>query len=171
MPESETYDKMIWSIVHKLLSNTSDRYYYEGLENDLFQEGYLGLLDAKRKYNSSNNTKLSTFAYKYIYGYCLNFLKKEFSLMQEIELNEEIFESQSYEMEPFQINLIEEIEIELKKTNRKLQAQEKSILEDRLCKELSLQKCAELNNCSIKKVTNTINKYKDLIKFILIDKN
>ena len=168
---SEAYDKMIWSIVHKLLSNTSDRYYYEGLENDLFQEGYLGLLEAKHKYNSSTNVKLSTFAYKYIYGYCLNFLKKEFNSVQNIELNEDIFASQTYEMEPFQINLIEEIEIELRKTKRKLTLQEKSILEDRLCKELPLQKCAELNNCSTKKITNTINKYKEIIKFILVNKN
>ena len=38
------YDNLIWSIVHKLLAKTNDKYYYNGLEEDLFQEGYVGLL-------------------------------------------------------------------------------------------------------------------------------
>ena len=33
--------------------------------------------------------------------------------------------------------------------------------------EYSLRKCAELNNCSTKKISNVINKYKELIKDIL----
>lgn len=80
--EINQYDKLIWSIVHKLLTKTNDRYYYEGLENDLFQEGYVALLDAMNKYNKTLNIQFSTFAYKYIYGYCLNYLKKEYSSLQ-----------------------------------------------------------------------------------------
>ena len=72
------YDNLIWSIVHKLLAKTNDKYYYNGLEEDLFQEGYVGLLSALEKYDENLNIQFSTFAYKYIYGFCLNYLKKEF---------------------------------------------------------------------------------------------
>ena len=51
--------------------------------------------------------------------------------------------------------------------NKKIPMKEENILKDRLYKEYSLKKCAELNNCSTKKVSNVINKYKDLIKDIL----
>ena len=71
------YDDLIWSIVHKLLEKTNGNYYCNELEKDLFQEGYIGLLSAFDKYNPDFNTQFSTFAYKYIYGYCLNYLKKE----------------------------------------------------------------------------------------------
>ena len=70
------YDNLIWSIVHKILTKINDRYYYIGLEDDLFQEGYMALIIALDKYDNNKNIQFSTFAYKYIYGYCLNYLKK-----------------------------------------------------------------------------------------------
>jgi RNA polymerase sigma factor (sigma-70 family) len=170
--ESMQYDKLIWSVVHKLLSKINDKYYYNGLEEDLFQEGYIGLLEAKLKYNPSSQStdvKFTTFAYKYICGYCLNYLKKEFvSLRCEDIDSSPALSEESYDLdECFRINIIEELNDRLRITNKKVSQTEEKILNDRLCKEYSLQKCAELNNCSTKKVLNTINKYKDIMTDIL----
>ena len=164
------YDNLIWSIVHKLLAETNDNYYYYGLEQDLFQEGYIGLLYAYEKYNLNSNVLFSTFAYKYIQGYCLNYLKKEFNCLrcEDIDSSPNISE-ESYELDDyFEFNLIQELNDKLKIKNQKVSQIEENILKDRLCKELSLRKCAKLNNCSTQKVINTVNKYKDLIKEILI---
>lgn len=163
------YDKMIWSIVHKLLSKIGDNYYYNGLEDDLFQEGYIGLLSAEKKYDECKDIQFSTFAYKYIYGYCLNYLKKEIiSLNNENIENSPILSENFYEIDDyFQIDLIQELNDRLKVVNKKVSKTEEKILKDRIYNEYSLQKCAELSNCSTKKVTNVINKYKCLIKDIL----
>ena len=162
------YDKMIWSIVHKLLTKLYDNYYYDGLENDLFQEGYIALMVAAERYNSSLDTQFSTFAYKYIYGCCLNYLKKEclFLNNEDIE-NSPTFSSGSYTDKYLSCEIVDEITNKLKSLNKEIPKLEKKILEDRLCKDYSLQKCAELNKCSIKKISNVINKYKDIIKNIL----
>lgn len=163
------YDNLIWSIVHKLLAETNDNYYYYGLEEDLFQEGYIGLLYATEKYDSNSNILFSTFAYKYIYGFCLNYLKKEFNSLrnEDIDSSPNISED-SYELDSnFEIDIIQELNNRLQVTNQKVSELEKNILKDRLYNELSLRECASLNNCSTKKVTSVINKYKDLIKEIL----
>ncbi len=167
--ESSQYDKLIWSIVHKLLAKTNDKYYYNGLEEDLFQEGYVGLLSALEKYDDNLNIQFSTFAYKYIYGFCLNYLKKEFNSLKNEDIDSSpILSDTSYELdEYFQFDLIQELNNRLKVVNKKIPMKEENILKDRLYKEYSLKKCAELNNCSTKKVSNVINKYKDLIKDIL----
>lgn len=164
------YDNLIWSIVHKILTKTNDNYYYAGLENDLFQEGYVALMTALEKYNSNKNIQFSTFAYKYVYGYCLNYLKKEYiSLKNEDIDSSPILSDYSYEMNLcLEVDLIKEINNKLKIINKKVPQTEENILKDRICNGYSLQKCAELNNCSIKKISNVINKYKDLIKEIII---
>ncbi|MGN1326621.1 MAG: sigma-70 family RNA polymerase sigma factor [Clostridia bacterium] len=167
--ESGQYDKLIWSIVHKLLAKTNDKYYYNGLEEDLFQEGYVGLLSALEKYDDNLNIQFSTFAYKYIYGFCLNYLKKEFNSLKNEDIDSSpILSDTSYELdEYFQLDLIQELNNRLKVVNKKIPMKEENILKDRLYKEYSLKKCAELNDCSTRKVSNVINKYKDLIKDIL----
>lgn len=167
----EQYYNLIWSIVHKILAKINDKYYYKGLEEDLFQEGYIGLLYAFEKYNKDLNTQFSTFAYKYIYGHCLNYLKREYNSLkcEDIDSSPTILED-SYELDDyFQFDLIKELNNRLKIINKKIPQDEENILIDRLYKEHSLQECAELNHCSIKKVTNVINKYKNLIKEILIN--
>ena len=162
------YDKMIWSIVHKLLTKLYDNYYYNGLENDLFQEGYMALMMAAEKYDEELGVQFSTFAYKYICGCCLNYLKKEcLSLRNEDIENSPTLSEKSYMDEYSDCEIIEEIDNRLKLLNKSIPDLEKAILEDRLCKDYSLQKCAELNKCSIKKVSNIINKYKDIIRNIL----
>ena len=96
-------------------------------------------------------------------------MKKEFiSLKNEDIDSSPILSDNSYEMdEYFQFDLIQELNNRLKVVNKKIPMKEENILKDRLYKEYSLKKCAELNNCSTKKVSNVINKYKDLIKDIL----
>lgn len=154
-----------------MLSASSDKYYYNGLEEDLFQEGYIGLLLASEKYDKSLGIQFTTFAYKYIYGYCLNYLKKErISLNTDDIENSPNISNESYEMEyETEIDIIDEINKRLKIVNKKLSIQEEAILKDTMYRELNTVKCAEKNNCSRKKVTNTIDKYKDLIKSILIN--
>lgn len=171
MIEEGKYDNLIWSIVHKTLAQINDKYYYKGLEEDLFQEGYLGLLDALNKYDDSSNTQFSTFAYKYIYGYCLNYLKREYASLRCEDIDSSPATSEeSYDIDTYlEFNLFEELNNRLKSINKSISKEEEKILNDRLLKEYSLRKCAELNHCSTRKVTNVIDKYKNLIKEILIN--
>ena len=56
-----TYDKLIYSIIYKYFSFYQDK-------DDLYQVGYIGLLNALNNYDKSKNTKFITYAYSYIYG-------------------------------------------------------------------------------------------------------
>lgn len=167
----DEYNKLIWSIVNKLLAKTNDKYYYSGLEEDLFQEGYMGLIMAQQKYDTSKkDVKFTTFAYKYIYGYCLNYLKKEFVSLRNEDIDSSPALSSSCELDTyFDLDIIKEINNRLKKINQELNSTEEKILKDKIYKELSFEECANLNNCSKKKVINVINKYKSLIHDILIN--
>lgn len=61
---------LIYSIIHKYFNNYPNK-------NDLFQEGCLGLIKASRKYDSSFDTKFSSFAYKYILGEMSNHVRED----------------------------------------------------------------------------------------------
>ena len=65
------YQNLVWSIVNKVLYKMEDKNYKTELENELFQEGFLGLIEAQQKYDESKGVKFSTFEYKYIKGYYL----------------------------------------------------------------------------------------------------
>ena len=56
-----TYDKLINSVIYK-----SFRFYKD--KDDLFQAGYIGLIEAYNNYDSTKDTKFTTYAYPYIYG-------------------------------------------------------------------------------------------------------
>ena len=56
-----TYDKLINSIIYKYF-----RFYKD--KEDLYQVGYIGLLNALANYDSKKEAKFSTYAYPYIYG-------------------------------------------------------------------------------------------------------
>ena len=56
-----TYDKLINSIIYK-----SFRFYKD--KDDLYQAGYIGLIEAYNNYESTKDTKFTTYAYSYIYG-------------------------------------------------------------------------------------------------------
>lgn len=58
--EIDKYSNLIYSITKYF-----DGYKYK---EDLYQEGIIGLLEAKKRYKKEYNVKFSTFAFKYIYG-------------------------------------------------------------------------------------------------------
>ena len=126
---------------------------------------------AQQKYdNLQKETKFTTFAYKYIYGYCLNYLKKEIISLKNEDIDSSPALSKFCELDTyFNLDIIKEINNRLAKVNKKLSDTEEKILMDRICKELSFEECAALNGCSKKKVMNIINKYKSLIRDILIN--
>ena len=47
-----------------------DKNYKIELENELFQEGFLGLMEAQQRKKKKKGIKFTTFAYPYIKGYC-----------------------------------------------------------------------------------------------------
>lgn len=55
------YDGLIYGIIYKYFK------FYKSKE-DLYQAGYLGLLNALNNYNENIGTKFTTYAYPYIYG-------------------------------------------------------------------------------------------------------
>ena len=61
------YEGLVYGIINKYCS------YFD--KDDLYQVGMLGLVDAYRHYNSSLNTKFSTYAYYYILGEVRKFIK------------------------------------------------------------------------------------------------
>lgn len=169
MPEDLTqYQNLVWSIVNKLLAKLPDKNYKNELEDELFQEGFLGLIEAQQRYDNSQNVKFTTFAYPYIKGYCLKYLNKEIKISlntKELIQNED----DSYE-EDFtltDLDIVDTIKAVLKKTNRKLNELDENILIDRIENNLDYRTIAIQNNCSPKKVYNVMYKYKPLIKEII----
>ena len=71
-------------ITHNELMETKDMIYkicykyskYYSVE-DLFQVGVIGLMKAKRNFNSNMNTKFTTYAYNYILGEIIEFIKND----------------------------------------------------------------------------------------------
>ena len=61
MDRVDNYDSLIYGIIYKCFK------YYKSKE-DLYQAGYLGLLQALNNYDESIGTKFTTYAYPYIYG-------------------------------------------------------------------------------------------------------
>ncbi|MBQ7104318.1 MAG: sigma-70 family RNA polymerase sigma factor [Bacilli bacterium] len=64
----EDYDRLIYSIINK--------YSYFGEIDDLYQVGVVGLLKAFDNYNSSFDTKFSTYAHTYILGEVLKYIRE-----------------------------------------------------------------------------------------------
>lgn len=71
-------------ITHNELMKTKDMIYkicykyskYYSVE-DLFQVGVIGLMKAKKNFNSNMNTKFTTYAYNYILGEIIEFIKND----------------------------------------------------------------------------------------------
>lgn len=162
------YQNLIWSIVNKILSKLSDNNYKTELENELFQEGFLGLMEARQKYDKDKNVKFTTFAYPYIKGYCLKYLNKEIQLKcttQELVTNKD--DSYEEDFTDIDLNIIELLKDLLSKTKRTLTEQEENILNDKIQYNLDYRTIAEQNNCSVKKVYNVMYKYKPYIREII----
>lgn len=162
------YQNLIWSIVNKILCKMEDKNYKTELENELFQEGFLGLMEAQQRYDEKKGIKFTTFAYPYIKGYCLKYLNNEIKINSKTK---ELIQNEDdvYEQEFLDINLdiILMMKENLQKTNRKLTELEENILSKRINENLDYRTIADLCNCSIKKVYNVMYKYKPLIKQII----
>ena len=88
MEELLDYEGLIYSIIGKF----PKRYDRE----DLFQVGMIGLMDAYRHYDSSFDTKFSTFAYYYILGEVHKYIRNSSSLKVSddlIKLNKRIIKA------------------------------------------------------------------------------
>lgn len=72
MEEVLDYEGLIYSIISKYIP----RYDKE----DLYQVGMIGLMDAYKHYNSSFDTKFSSFAYYYILGEVKKYIRNSSSL-------------------------------------------------------------------------------------------
>lgn len=60
-------------LIYKIASNYSSYYNIE----DLYQVGIIGIIKAYKKYDSSYSVKFSSFAYKYIMGEMIDFIRKD----------------------------------------------------------------------------------------------
>lgn len=168
MQDLTEYQNLVWSVVNKILCKMEDKAYKIELENELFQEGFLGLIEAQQRYDKEKNVKFTTFAYPYIKGYCLKYLKKEIDISsrtKELVQNEDVcYEEDFTNCDLDVVNLVKD---SLKKTNRKLTELEENVLQSRIKYNLDYRSIAEKNNCSTKKVYNVMYKYKPLIKDII----
>jgi RNA polymerase sporulation-specific sigma factor len=127
----------------KLVSKIASKYSNYSNYEDLKQVGMIGLLKALDKYENNNNTKFSTYAYLWIKGEILEYLrcdrnikisKELLSLCKEVTLTEEILRNK-LNKEP----TIKEIAFFLEKD-------ESDIEEAMLSKELVLSCDYSLNN-------------------------
>ena len=60
-------------LIYKIASKYSKFYPIE----DLFQVGVIGLINAYKNFKEDNNTKFTSYAYQYIFGEIINFIKKD----------------------------------------------------------------------------------------------
>lgn len=82
------YDNLIYSIINKYISKFD--------KDDLYQVGMIGLIDAFKHYDSSFDTKFSTFAYYYILGEVNKYIRESssFKVSKDIlRLGREIFKA------------------------------------------------------------------------------
>lgn len=65
------YEKLVYSIIHK---------YKHFDQDDLYQAGMLGLINAYKNFNSDYNIKFSTYAYCYIIGEVTKYIREAKSI-------------------------------------------------------------------------------------------
>ena len=61
------------SLIYKIANKYKSFYSLD----DLYQAGCIGIIKATKKYNSNTNTKFSTFAFKYILGEIIDYIRKD----------------------------------------------------------------------------------------------
>lgn len=69
---NELIESNSW-LIYKIARSYSEYYNIE----DLFQVGSIGLLKAYKNYDKNSNVKFSTFAYKYVFGEIISYIKKD----------------------------------------------------------------------------------------------
>ncbi|MCD6222044.1 sigma-70 family RNA polymerase sigma factor, partial [bacterium] len=75
-----------------LIKSIASRYKKEGISfEDLVQEGFLGLLEAEKRFDSSKKVKFSTYAFYWIKKRILEAVRKEkIQSLNSLELKDEI---------------------------------------------------------------------------------
>lgn len=68
----ELQEKLVYSIISKYANNSN--------KEDLYQVGMMGAIIAYKKYDESLGVKYSTYAYKYILGEVLKYLREDRSI-------------------------------------------------------------------------------------------
>ena len=79
------YEGLVYSIIHK---------YPRSDQDDLYQVGMIGLVEAYKHYDKRYDTKFSTFAYYYIVGEVNKYIRESSSLKVSktfIDLKKKIF--------------------------------------------------------------------------------
>ena len=71
-------------LIYKLARNYSIYYNID----DLYQAGIIGIIKAYKKYDKSSSCKFSSYAYKYILGEMIDFIKKD----RNIVVSDEVFD-------------------------------------------------------------------------------
>ena len=69
---NEIIESNSW-LIYKIARSYCEYYNIE----DLFQVGSIGLLKAYKNYDKNSNVKFSTFAYKYVFGEIISYIKKD----------------------------------------------------------------------------------------------
>ena len=72
------------SLIYKLANKYKEYYSID----DLFQAGCVGIIKATKNYDKSSNCKFSTYAYKYILGEMIDYIRKD----KNIIVSEEIYD-------------------------------------------------------------------------------
>ena len=78
-----------------IIKSIASKYKDEGVPfEDLVQEGFLGLLEAEKKFDASKGAKFSTYAFYWVKKRILDAVRKEkIQTLYSVELNEEILEN------------------------------------------------------------------------------
>ena len=72
------------NLIYKIASKYSNYYNID----DLYQAGCVGIIKAYKNYKPNNKTKFSTYAYKYILGEMIDFIRKD----KKIIISDEVYE-------------------------------------------------------------------------------
>jgi len=70
------------SLIYKLANKYRSYYNIE----DLYQAGCIGIIKATKKFDSKSNAKFSTFAFKYILGEIIDFIRKDRNIIVSDEI-------------------------------------------------------------------------------------
>ena len=82
MTNIETLIKENEGIIYKIASRYKEYYSIE----DLYQAGCIGVIKASKKFNESSESKFSTYAYKYILGEIINFIRNDKNIILSNEM-------------------------------------------------------------------------------------
>ncbi len=129
---------------------------------DLVQEGFLGLLEARKRFDPSKKIKFSTYAFYWIKKRVLEAIQKErIQSLNFVELNEEVLENSTiekeYENEKLDISLNKNFS-SLEQKVFKLHFQEEKSL-SQIAKELGIrrEKVRQIKYLLLKKIKLTKN--------------